>query len=215
MSTFKIILKTSHKQVDRVENCLSTWLKGLDYICLTDRILEGYNSFSGSISDNYESNEEKTVNFINFIIKTPNWYEKYDWLVFIDDDAILNVKMFNSIIGELDKSCVYGLPMSSPRMPGLTYPSGGSGYFISPSKIIGANRMNKLGFGFEDMAIGNWLKENNIPLLSSPKKLNGWFPFPGEWDKVSKYGDFYIDKLIKECSEDKKQFIKEHLICFK
>jgi len=87
---YKIVLKTTHKNINRVDNCVSTWLSTLNYVCLTDKLTHLFNEWSGSSSDAYNSNEEKTVNFINHVITT-NEYDDYDWLVFIDDDAILNV----------------------------------------------------------------------------------------------------------------------------
>ena len=134
---YKVILKTSHKNQSRIDSCVKTWLSNLDYICLTDKLTGKYNEISGSNSDDYSSNEEKTVNMINFI--RGGMFNEYDWLVFIDDDAILNSKLFESIISSLDKNYVYGLNNKGAykKNINLDYPSGGAGYFISPSIIIG------------------------------------------------------------------------------
>lgn len=210
---YLIVLKTSHKNIDRVDNCVSTWLSSLNYICLTDRITGLYNEWSGSDSDKYESNEEKTVNFINHI-RNSSEYDKYDWLVFIDDDAILNVKMFNNIINELDKNKVYGLLISSfKKAPGLSYPSGGSGYFVSPSIIKGKSPMLMRGWGFEDACFGKWCQENNIEISPMPSgiKLNGWFPFQKHWDQLNQQGNSYCEKIIKQFSQEENKFLTSHL----
>lgn len=210
---YKIVLKTTHKNMDRVDNCVSTWLSTLDYVCLTDKPTNLFNEWSGSDRDDYDSNEEKTVNFINHIITT-NEYDEYDWLVFIDDDAILNVKLFNRIIHSLDKNTAYGLVISSfKKEPNLKYPSGGSGYFISPSLIKGKQLMKNREWGFEDASIGKWMQENNIQLSEMPSgvKLNGWFPFQKHWDNINIKGNEYAKDIVKLFSKEEDEFITKHL----
>jgi len=185
---YKIILKTSHKQIHRVEYCMKTWLKNLDYVCLTDKLTGQFNEISGSERDDYRSAEEKTVFLINKVKNTVE-FDQYDWLVFIDNDAILNVKMFEYIIEYLDKNKVYGIRISgSPQDNKLVFPSGGGGYFISPSLIKKSNSMVNQGWGLEDVSIGKWLYDNNIDLLDHyfigdtkyHMNQNGWWPFQNE-----------------------------------
>ena len=114
---YKIILKTSHKHTDRVDNCVNTWLSTLDYVCLTDKLTGKYPEISGSKHDDYNSNEEKTINFIN-LVRTTNQFDNYDWLVFIDDDAILNIKLFESILPYLEKTKVYGYRRGARALEG-------------------------------------------------------------------------------------------------
>jgi hypothetical protein len=186
---YKIILKTSSVNIDRVKICVDTWLKDQDYVCLTDILTGKYPEISGSEKTHYYSAEEKTVTLIN-LVKNTNEFHEYDWLVFIDDDAILNIKMFNFIIEFLDKNCVYGLKMHGvyPKEPTLVFPSGGAGYFISPQLIKQANPMINNNWGPEDVSVGQWIKENNLHFedcfnIGNKKyylKLNGWFPFENE-----------------------------------
>ena len=208
---YKVILKTSNKHSDRVSNCVNTWLGSLDYVCLTDKLTGNYPEFSGSLDDGYESNEEKTVNFIN-VVRSTSQYDEYDWLVFIDDDAILNVSMFESIIETLDKSKVYGHNMigcySGDRT--LAYPSGGCGYFISPSVIKGTSSMTNKGYRYEDVCMGKWLEENNISIDSS-LKLNGWFPFQSHYTKLWEQGSKYVPTLIASLSDKDRDFLTNHL----
>lgn len=186
---YKIILKTTNKNKNRVHDCLSTWLQGEDFIALTDILTNEFPEISGSLREDYYSAEEKTLFLIN-ITKDTGIFDEYDWLVFIDDDAILNVKMLKYVLPYMKKERVYGLKMhgSYEKAPNTIYPSGGSGYFISPSLIKKHNRMVDNGWGIEDAAVGRWLEQNNITLedhleiegRSCYLKLNGWFPFGDE-----------------------------------
>jgi hypothetical protein len=223
--TYKIILKTTNKNLSRVDSCADTWLKGLDFVCLTDKLSGKYSEISGSSREEYDSAEEKTVHMIN-LVKETSEFDNYDWLVFIDDDAILNVKLWETIIQHLNKDNAYGLYMHGvyQPQPTLLYPSGGAGYFISPQKIKASNLMTNKEWGVEDAAIGKWLEENSIKLLDhyfingkyEHLLLNGWFPFPKEYDKVA-VEDIntpqYAVKLLEKIDdhEEKKQWINKHL----
>ena len=216
---YKIILKTTHKYVDRVERCLATWLKDLDYVCLTDKITGKFNEFSGSENDTYDSNEEKTITLINRIRET-DLFSDYDWLIFIDDDAILNVKYFEYLLPFLDKDRFYGLCMNGcPKKPELLFPSGGASYFISPAFIKNRKPMTKPGWssgGTEDVVVGNWLDENDQKIYQTVMmnggehffKLNGWWPFHNELktlsifeQKAPNYKELVLEKAVTKETE--------------
>jgi hypothetical protein len=217
---WKVILKTTHKNIDRVDNCVTTWLSGVDYVCLTDHVTGLYNELSGSKSDLYESNEEKTVTLINLIRETDQ-FDDYDWLVLIDDDAILNVEMFKTVVEHMDKSFVYGLNMrgSYKKDPSLNYASGGASYYISPSVIKGKQPMKNQGIGWEDVSMGIWMRENNIPLEESitiggakyKLRLNGWFPFPKHFNNLNSEKEEYAKEMIKNLTAEENRFLREHL----
>ena len=193
MVKYKVILKTSHRNAHRVENCLNTWLQGLDYVCLTDNVTGRFEEFSGSDNDTYNSNEEKTVNLINKV-RESDFLNDYDFLFFIDDDAYLNVNYLNYLLPYFDKSKFYGLAMGGyPHRPDLVFPSGGSGYILSPSHIKNFTpiyRPTYTGGGSEDVVVGNWLEENKQQIIQSVYidekehffRLNGWWPFHREKD---------------------------------
>jgi len=216
---YKVVVKTTHKHSDRMDNCANTWLKDIDYVCITDKLTGKYNELSMSDDDEYTSNEEKTVNFIN-LVRTTTQFDEYDWLVFIDDDAILNRLKFEYIAPKLDKNHPYGLIIASyTEEPNLKYLSGGCGYFISPQLIKQCNEITVKGCGYEDVSMGKWYKENNIKLRETYIddnqehyiKLNGWFPLQNEYDKVNdgKTGPEYVLKLIDKIKHNNK--INEHL----
>lgn len=209
--TYKIILKSSSKHIDRVDNCLKTWLSPLDYVIITDKLTGAANELSMSSSDGYQSNEEKTVNFINYVQAHPDEFNQ-DWFVFIDDDAILNQGQFESIINHLDKDNVYGYKMkgSYQKDPELDYPSGGCGYFISPQLIKKCKPMTKKGYGYEDVCMGKWLEENRVKIhdkymvgsVMVPIRLNGWFPWQKHFEKLWEKGDSYVKEMIPLLTEE-------------
>jgi hypothetical protein len=217
---YKIVLKTSHKHTERVDNCLETWLSALDYVCLTDKLTGKCPEISGSKSDDYKSNEEKTVTLIN-LARTTDQFDAYDWLVFIDDDAILNIPLFESIITHLDKTKVYGYSMkgSYTAEPEIDYPSGGCGYFISPELIKKCEPMTMKGYGYEDVCLGKWLQENKIKITNTymigsllyQLHLNGWFPFQRYFNDLWKEGDSYVDKMVSEFTEEDVTFLHKHV----
>lgn len=209
---FKIILKTSHRNSHRVENCLNTWLKDLDYLCITDKLTGKFNELSCSDKDTYESNEEKTVNFFN-LVKSSADFDSYDWFFFIDDDAYLNVKYFYYILPYLEKNKFYGLKMHGyPLKPEIAFPSGGSGYIVSPYMIKSFSSIYKPSYtsgGAEDFVVGNWLNENNQDIYQTVFinnkehffRLNGWWPFHREENILkSKFptGNDYKKIIINE-----------------
>lgn len=211
---FKIILKTTHKNYNRVENCLNTWLRDLDYVCITDKVTGRFNEISCSEDDSYNSNEEKTVSFLN-IVKHTDEFNHYDWFFFIDDDAYLNVNYFNYILPYLEKEKFYGLKMAGySKNPDIYFPSGGSGYIVSPSMIKRFSSIYKPDYtsgGAEDFVVGNWLKENNQDISQTVFiegkehffKLNGWWPFHREKNILE-------SKML--LSEDYKKIIIEEIV---
>ena len=206
--------------------CISTWLKNIPYVCLTDFLTGKFEEISGSAREDYYSAEEKTCFLINRV-KTSSEFDEYDWLVFIDDDAILNIKMLNHIIKYLNKDYVYGLPIQGfPKKPTLLFPSGGSSYYISPSLIKKSTLIVDQKWGTEDVSVGQWIEDNNGVLTNSfdvnGKKqqlnLNGWFPFSDESLKMPPEDvnnpTPYATRLLKTVDDlgGKDLFLKTHMV---
>jgi hypothetical protein len=219
---YKIILKTTHKHATRVENCLKTWLKDLDYVCLTDNPTGLFKEISGSKRDDYYSAEEKTVYLINHV-KQINDFDPYEWLVFIDDDAIVNIKMLEYILPHFDKTKVYGYWMYGfPKDLDLKFPSGGSGYFIPVQLIKNTPNMVDQGWGIEDCSVGKWIQENNLQTedvfyVNEKKHLlrtNGWFPFIEESKEFStevlEDKDLYVSSILERVTDQKIKELKSH-----
>jgi hypothetical protein len=174
---------------------------------------------SGSSRCDYHSAEEKTLFLINSVITTSE-YDHYDWLAFVDDDAVLNTKKFEYIMPHLNKDYIYGLRMHGyGGAPELLFPSGGSGYFISPQLIKKQKLMIDNKWGVEDVAIGMWLKQNNIHFedhftIGDQRyflKLNGWFPFHEE-QNMGQGGnpDEFIIEKVKE-NKEKVAYLKSSM----
>lgn len=220
---YKIILKTTHKNINRVKNCASTWLKDKDFICLTDKITGNFEEISGSERDDYYSAEEKTVFLMNYV-KDTNTFDLYDWLIFLDDDAIINIKMIEYILPYFDKNKIYGYWMGGfPKDPELIFPSGGSGYFVPVNLIKNSCSMQNQGWGVEDCSVGKWIKECNIPTddifyIEGKKhflRTNGWFPFIEEsvnfTPDVVANRELYVSSILEKITEDKIKALKSHM----
>jgi len=206
--------------------CMKTWLKDVPYVCLTDFLTGKFKEISGSRREDYYSAEEKTCFLINRVKNTAE-FDQYDWLVFIDDDAILNVKMLDYVIKYLNKDYVYGLPMQGfPRKPTLLFPSGGSSYYISPSLIKKSTPIVDQNWGTEDVSVGQWIKDNNLNLIDyfyiDDKKhqlnLNGWFPFSDDSLKMPPEDlnnpSPYATRLLKTVNDlgGKELFLKKSMV---
>jgi hypothetical protein len=188
-------------------------------MCLTDKLIGKYPELSCSNNDDYNSNEEKTVNFINMV--RDGLFDEYDWLVFIDDDAILNIPLFESIVNHLDKTKVYGYSMKGSYISDveLDYPSGGCGYFISPQLIKKCKLMTIKGYNYEDVCMGKWLQENDVKISNNymiedtvhQVYLNGWFPFQRFFNDLWKEGDSYVHKMISEFTQEDVTFLHKHV----
>lgn len=215
---YKIILKTSSRHLDRIRLCLDTWLRDQDYICLIDNLVGGVGEeFSGSKRVDYDSAEEKTATFINYCISHKT-YSDYDWLIFIDDDAILNNKATHYILPYLDSNYVYGINMRGawPNDPDLQFPSGGGGYFISPKLIQSMEPMEIHGHGKEDVSVGQWLKKNNISIKNTfdinektyMLYLNGWYPLSRLKQTTGLNKD---EDLINKIDDEHIAMLKRHI----
>jgi hypothetical protein len=186
---YKILLKTSHKFANRQQRCVDTWLKDVDVLCITDKITDIHiPQMSCSDKDTHGiSSEEKTVFIFNHIKNNNKQYANYDWFVFIDDDAILNINMLNHILPFLDKNFIYGLNMrgSYPKDKSLIYPSGGAGYIVSSKTIFNTPHMINYKYFHEDVSVGRYMLDNNINLsqfyyennIKHKIIMGGWFPY--------------------------------------
>lgn len=203
---FKVILKTTNKNRSRVDSCLGSWLNGLDYVCMTDRLTGGMDEISCGVGENYESAEEKTCNF--FMKVREGLYSDYDWLVFIDDDAVLDHRRLASILPNMNKGMVHGLNMRGawPVDLSLVYPSGGAGYFASPELIRSLAPMEIVGTGIEDVRVGIWMRENGVELDSS-LPLNGWFPLMEIYEELKlAENNGNVDEIFEQLNDS--QFAK-------
>ena len=188
-----IHLLSSHKTIQRQKNCVETWLNGFnDYIFTTDIIEGSYNQISHTQDSNYPfSCNVKQLEEMNRIIQN-KLYEKFEWFFFGDDDLVMNIDRVLELLQNekllIDRILLHNLRNKYYPIPVLSnlnlkyavlgsfaslgcessvYPSGGAGFFIhgdvfkncKPIKI--AHPAKK----FVDVLVGDWMKENNIPMI--------------------------------------------------
>lgn len=207
----KIALKTTNKNVSRVESCISTWLGGLDHVCVTDRASGLFDEVSCGAGEDYESAEEKTCNF--FMMVRDGFLSDYDWVMLIDDDAVLNHGMISDMIPSLDQGMVHGYDMvrAWPKDLSLSYPSGGGGYLVSPELVRSLPPMEILGIGLEDVRVGVWMRENGVRLGSS-LPLWPWFPKMSvkywEFVRAEEEGKESVESLISRLTPEDMGFLK-------
>lgn len=152
----------------RYINVTETWGKNVDFFFYSDH--EDFDKKIIKVSDrtDYQSNEEKHINIIQYVADN---IKGYDWYFFCDDDTFVNTKKLESFVIDLDKSCVHGslLPGTWPNDRSLNYCSGGAGYLLH-SDIIKLIRPNVRSFssGFADVSLGLILREMNIESINYP-----------------------------------------------
>ena len=205
---------------------MDTWLQGLDVVCVTDKILPlDIPQVSGSDKDTHGiSSEEKTVFMFNKLKQS----QEADWYMFIDDDAILNVRRLRYALPFLKQDTVYGLNMkgSCPKDTSLAFPSGGGGYLVPANVIDAFPPMENHHYFHEDVCVGRYLRDNNVPLSKEftnsegqTERLlfGGWFPFDKlkpEAPKTQLEADaFYIEEAKKRGMEDQlASYLTHHYI---
>ena len=208
----KVVLKTTNKHSERVGWCLNSWLGGLDYVCMTDRPTGMFEELSCGVQEDYMSAEEKTCNF--FMKVRDGLFSEYDWLAFVDDDAVMDHVRVKEMLASLDSHMVHGLNMQGawPDDKSLVYPSGGAGYFVSPSLVRSMSPMKILGVGIEDVRVGMWMKENGISLGNS-MPLNGWFPimeaYESLWMAEGVGGD--VEKIFLSFSDEQRKRVQSKI----
>ena len=88
----------------RYINVTETWGKNVDFFFYSDH--EDFDKKIIKVSDrtDYQSNEEKHINIIQYVADN---IKGYDWYFFCDDDTFVNTKKLESFVIDLDKSCVH------------------------------------------------------------------------------------------------------------
>jgi len=209
----KIALKTTNKNSDRVINCLDTWLGGLDYDCVTDKPTGLFREISCGEGEDYESAEEKICNFFGMV--RDGLFSEYDWLMLIDDDAILNSERLFLMLPSLNPEAVHGYDMKRAWLEdlSLSFPSGGGGYLIAPSLIRSMSPMHQIGIGIEDVRVGFWMRENGVRMETS-LPLGPWFPLGvryWEFERVERESPELIEDMVNSLSEPDRQFIRSKI----
>jgi hypothetical protein len=208
----KFAVKTTNKNSDRVSCCLDNWLFDLDYVCITDKKTGIFQEISCGEGENYESAEEKVCNFFGMIRE--GLFSDYDWVMLIDDDAILDSKRLFSIIPSLNPRMIHGYDMKRAWVDdlSLSFPSGGGGYLVSPSLVRSSTPMPKIGIGVEDVRVGMWMRENGLEIGSLP--VGPWFPLGvkyWEFQRIEQESPELIEDMVKNLPDSDKSFIRSKI----
>ena len=160
---------TCSKYQQRQEALKNSWLKGNDFIFLSDK--DSDNSVCLSEIDGHKSCELRQISSIDWLVKNrPN----YDWYFFSDDDTFVNTK--NLFALKLNSEICYGKVLSRnsdrqnpcwPKYPNLTsYLSGGAGFMISSRNMENLSALNKVKFrtGYSDLTLGIFIQMKNLIL---------------------------------------------------
>jgi hypothetical protein len=168
---YSIHILTTHKNKDRQESLLNTWLKGRsNYTFYTDKSTGIGNQAEVDPDDTYYSNGKKHLGELQRI-KTNNLHEQVDWLFFCDDDTCVNLPKLESLLPSLNPYSMYGSCLSGtwPQDTTLNYMSGGAGYLISSEafKSFGFPDPSLLDISFySDVCVGIWARLNEIQLVN-------------------------------------------------
>lgn len=168
MKILYLILTTRH-QTNRQENQLKTWLKGQDYIFVSD--VNGEKTIEFSTNDTYTSNEEKQINSINYVAK--NYLRSdYDWFAFVDDDTFIFTENLEHALQDCNPLKVYGHlftkdvdpdnPIFNKLSKDFRYCSGGAGYFISKKLMEQLPYIVNHNMGFGDVSFGINMKDRGF-----------------------------------------------------
>jgi hypothetical protein len=167
---YSIHILTTHKNKNRQEVILDTWLKGRNnYIFYTDKNTGVGNQVEVDPDDTYFSNGKKNLAELLRVYHTEH-YKNVDWMLFCDDDTCVNVSKLEETLPTLNQSKMHGSMLKGtwPQDKGLEYLSGGAGYLIS-SKLIEDKGVPQLDYlkksYYSDVCVGLWARDNDIEIV--------------------------------------------------
>lgn len=186
-------LLTTENYKDRQENILNSWGKGLDLFFYSEHEDKERNIIKVCNVNNVEI---KQVNIFKTIEK--NYYNKYEWYFFGDDDTFVNFKLLNKEIDNFDKNKIHGSDIYG-CWGDLHYPSGGAGFLIH-NNIINKFFDSKIyNSTYSDVTFGLNMLDKNIEIQNNhmffsqrPEFYN--IPF----EETYKYITFHYIKTIDE-----------------
>lgn len=167
---YSVHVLTTHKNKDRHECLVTSWLSGLDYVFYTDRNTGIGNQVEVDPDDTYQSNGKKNLAELLRVYRTGH-YKNVDWMLFCDDDTCVNISKLEEMLPTLDQTKMYGslLKGTWPSDKSLEYLSGGAGYLIS-SKLIEDKGVPQLDYlkksYYSDVCVGLWARDNDIEIVN-------------------------------------------------
>lgn len=164
MTSIKFAILHSKVYEGRRDNLVSTWLSGQDYLFYGDYSDKQNKVIKVSDNSSYHSNEEKFVNIFNSLD-----YTNHDWIMFVDDDTFINIKVLYEKLEDLNRSTLHGQKINCwPNDPSLYYLSGGAGILIHKDMYsIYKGKLVNYNTGYSDVSLGIFLRQKNIPISGS------------------------------------------------
>lgn len=149
-----------HERRNTIEQ---TWGKGIDHIYFSDH--EASNIIKVTSETEYRFGELKQVNIINMF--PSDLLEKYEWVIFTDDDTFVNTKLLKNNLHTFDENFVYGRTINTWAPDwSLRYMSGGAGFLMSTKLIkLIKGKVKYLATGFGDVTLGIYFRENKIDII--------------------------------------------------
>lgn len=165
MITIKFAILHTSIYNHRRTNLTTTWLKDQDHIFYSDHSDPDNNVIQVSDDTTYHSNEIKFINIFNTLETNT------DWIMFIDDDTFINIKLLHKTIKHLDPNKIHGQMINCwQNDQTLYYPSGGAGILIHKN-IYNRHKGNLQhhNTGFSDVTFGIHIRQHQIPTQHNPK----------------------------------------------
>ena len=185
----------------------------MDYVCITDKPTGLFEEIPCGDSEDYDSAEEKVCTFFGMVRE--GLFSEYDWLMILDDDAILDQLRLSAALPSLSRGMIHGHDMKRAWSEdlSLSFPSGGGGYLVPPELLRSLPPMKKMGIGLEDVRVGFWMREHRVPLGTS-LALGPWFPL-GEryWDfeRAERESPEDVEDMVRNLPESDKSFIRSKI----
>lgn len=129
---------------------------------LDERMIKVEGDYIGS----YPDNETKHVNVFNKIQK--DFYDSYDWFLFIDDDTFVNVHLLAREISSFDKEYVHGMNIKG-QWNDLNYLSGGAGCLISNTVVKHLFNMKHYHTHYGDVSLGLNIRDRNLKIKNDSR----------------------------------------------
>jgi len=198
MEKILAVIGTGFCMHERRNTIEQTWGKDIDHIYFSDH--EANNIIKVTSETEYRFGELKQVNIINMF--PSDLLEKYEWVIFVDDDTFVNAKLLKENLQFFDANSVHGRLINCwhPDLS-LYYPSGGAGFVMSTKLIKDIKgQLQYLKTGFGDVTLGIFFREKKINLIQNDL-FKSHTPNDENISDVENYFTFHYIKTFDEMNE--------------
>lgn len=184
---------STENYTDRQTNILNTWGKNVDLFFYS----ENEHNENQVIKVCDENNVEiKQISVFKKI--QSDFYNKYEWFFFGDDDTFVNTILLENEINNFDKTKVVGQDAFG-CWKDLHYPSGGAGFLVSNEIVHNFFNSTNYQVGWGDVTFGLNMKDKNIDMVHNDKFFSQKFDHYGiDIKDANKYITFHYIKDLNE-----------------